>query len=94
MRCGDLARHLSVGAERRDESADHDQPGFAHQPGGLGDATDVLDPIGIGKAEIAVEPVADIVSVEEHRVAAEGQQFLLDPVGDRRLAGTRQAGEP
>jgi hypothetical protein len=48
---------------------------------------DVLDPVGVGKAEVAVQPVPDIVAVEQHRVAAESQQFLLDPVGNRRLAG-------
>ena len=57
-------------------------------------AADVLDPVGVGKAEVAVEPVADIVAVEQHRVAAQRRQLLLQPVGDGRFAGAGQSGEP
>ena len=38
--------------------------------------------------------MADIVAVENVGVLAERRQLLLEQVGDRRLAGTRQAGEP
>ena len=94
VRPGDLARHLPVGAERRDEGADHDQPGVAHQLGDLADPADVLDAVGVGEAEVAVEPVTDIVAVEQHRVAADRQQLLFETVGDRRFAGAGQPGEP
>ena len=91
---GQLAHHPPLGAERRDERADHDQPGLGHQLGDLAHAADVLDPVDVGKAEIAVEPVPHIVAVEQHRMPAAGQQLLLDQIGDRRFAGPRQPGQP
>jgi hypothetical protein len=45
------------------------RPASAHQLGHLGDAADVLHPVGIGEAEVAVEAVADIVAVEHDRCA-------------------------
>ena len=62
-----LARHAPLGAERRDERDEHDQPGIDEQLRRLADAADVLDAVGIGEAEVAVEPVADIVAVEHDR---------------------------
>ena len=46
------------------------------------------------KPEIAVEPVADVVAVEQEGVPAARRQLLLDEIGDGRLARPRQAGEP
>ena len=60
----------------------------------FGDAADVLDAVGVGEAEVAVEAVADIVAVEHIGVAARRVQLLFEQVGDGRLAGARQAGEP
>ena len=68
---------------------EHDQSGVGHERGDLGDPADVLDPIGFGEAEVAVEPVPDVVAVEEVGVAAEGVEPLLDQVGDRGLARAR-----
>ena len=85
---------LPLGAERRDEATEHDQPGVDHQPRDLGDAADVLDAVGVGEAEVLVQAVADVVAVEQVGVAAARVQPLLDQVGDRRLAGAGQAGEP
>ena len=70
------------------------KPALDHQLGDLADAADVLHPVGLGEAEVAVEPVADIVAVEQHGVMAGLMQPLLDDVGDGRLAGAREAGEP
>ena len=86
-----LARHAPLGAERRDERHEHDQPGVDHQPRHLGDAPDVLDAVGFGEAEVLVQPVAHVVAVEQIGVPAERVQPLLDQVGDRRLAGAGQA---
>ena len=58
------------------------------------DAPDVLDPVGIGEAQVAVEAVAHVVAVQQVGVAAERGQAPFDAVGDRRLARARQAGEP
>ena len=60
---------LPLGPERRDEGAQHDQPGLGHQLGDFADAADIFDPVDFGEAEIAVEPMADIVAVEQDRVA-------------------------
>ena len=60
----------------------------------LGDAADVLDAVGVGEAEVLVEAVADVVAVEQVGVPAQRVQALLDEVGDGRLAGAGQAGEP
>ena len=89
-----LARHAPLGAERRDERDQHDQPGIDEQLGRLADAADVLHPVGIGEAEIAVEAVADIVAVEQIGVPALREQRALDQIGDGRLARAGQAGEP
>lgn len=40
-----IARHPPLGAERRDETHQHDQSGIDHQPGDLGDAADIFDAI-------------------------------------------------
>ena len=86
-----FARHAPLGAERRDEGDDDDQPGVGHQPRHFGDAADVLDAVLVGEAEVAVQAVADIVAVEDVGVAARGVQLLFEQVGDRRLAGAGQA---
>ena len=89
-----VAGHAPLGAERRDERHQHDEPGVDHEPGHLGDPADVLDPVGVGEAEVVVEAVAHVVAVEQVGVAPELVELLLDEVGDGRLAGAREAGEP
>mgnify|MGYP000199116800 CR=1 FL=1 len=46
------------------------------------------------EAWASIEPVADVVAIEQVGHVAGGVQLLLDQVGDRALAGTRQSGEP
>ena len=89
-----LARQPPFRAERRDERHQHDQAGIHHQPRDLGDAADVLDAVGFGEAQVLVETVPHVVAIEQIRVPAQRVQLLLDDVGDRRLAGARQSGEP
>ena len=60
----------------------------------LADAADVLDAIGVGEAEILVQPVAHVVAVEQEGMPVHARQFLLDQIGDRRFAGAREPGEP
>ena len=88
------AHHVALGAIGRDERAQHDQSALHHELGDLADAADVLDAVGFGEAEIAVQAVAHIVAVENHGVMAAGMQPLLDEVGDGRLAGAGKPGEP
>ena len=70
------------------------RPGVDHQLRDLGDAADVLDAVGVGEAEVAVEAVADVVAVEQVGVVPAAVQLALDQVGDRRLAGAGEAGQP
>ena len=76
------------------KDAKHDEPGIGHQLGDLADAADVLDAVGIGEAQIAVEAVADIVAVEQDRVAPRRVKLLLQQIGDGRFARAGEAGEP
>jgi hypothetical protein len=86
-----VASHLALRPERRDERHEHDEPGIGHQTGDLGDAPDVLHAVRLGEPEILVQAVADVVAVEDVGVSSECVQPLLGQVGDRGLAG---AGEP
>ena len=74
-----LARHAPLGAERRDERHQHDQAGVDHQLRHLGDAADVLDPVGVGEAEVLVEAVAHVVAVEQVGVAARARAAASRP---------------
>ena len=70
------------------------RPASAIERGDLGRAADVLDPVGRGEAEVAVEPVAEVVAVEQVGVPPDGVQLALDDVGDGRLARAGEPGEP
>src|SRR3546814_9263607 len=85
---------FTFNTKRRDERGQHDQPRIGHQLGDFAYATNVLDSVGVGKAQILAEPVAHVVAVEQEAVLAERVQPLLDQIGDRRLARPRQTGEP
>jgi hypothetical protein len=89
-----LPRHPPLGAERRDEADQHDQPRIDHQLRHLGHAADVLHPVLVGEAQVLVQAVADVVAVQDVGVVAHRQQLLLHQVGDGRLARAGQAGEP
>ena len=68
-----LAHHVALGAERRDEGGQHDEAGVGHQPRDFADPADILDPVGLGEAEIAVETVADIVAIEQEGVPTDAR---------------------
>src|ERR1051326_1231661 len=88
------AHHLALRTIGRNERAQHDEPAFHHQLSDFAGPTDVFHAVGFGKAEIAAQPVADIVAVKQHGVMTHGVQALFHQVGDRRLAGAGKAGEP
>ena len=89
-----VARHAPLGPEGRDEAHQRDQPGIHHQPRHLGDAPDVLDPIRLGEAQIAIQAVAHIVAIEQISVPALGMQAHLQQVRQCRLAGPGKTREP
>ena len=65
-----FARHLPFGLEWRDKGDDRDQAGFDKELRYFRHAADILDPIGFGKAEVAIEAVPDVIAVEHERVLA------------------------
>ena len=77
------ARHAPLGAERRNESRHDDQAGVDHQFCDLGDAADVLDPVGIGESEVTVEAKPHIVAIEYVGAEALPVQAAFQRVGDR-----------
>jgi hypothetical protein len=94
LRSDQLAYHAALGPERRDERAQHEQSGINHQSGDLAAAADVLDPVEIGEAEVAVESSPQVVAIERISVHAPLCEPLLDEVEDGGLAGAGQTGEP
>ena len=94
VRGDEIAGHPPLAAERRDEAHKHNQTSLDHQLRDLGDTANVLDPIFVGEAEIAIEPVTNIVAVKQNGVPPELVQHLLEQIGDGGFAGARQSGEP
>ena len=89
-----FARHLALRPERRDKRNDGDQTRFDEQLGDLGDASNVFDAVALGEAEIAIEPMTDIVAIEHEGMFPESVKLFFQLIRDRRLAGARQTGEP
>ena len=80
--------------KRRNEGAKHDQSGLGHELGDFADAADVFDPVDFGKAQILVEPMPDIVAIEQDGMDAMRVKPRFDQIGDRRFARAGEAGEP
>ena len=87
----ELAHHLALGAERRDERAQDDHACVDEQLRDFADTADVLHAIGVGEAEVAIQAVADVVAVEHVSVRATRVQLTLEDAGDRALARARTA---
>ena len=68
----DQACRASSRSARNGEMNEHStiSAGVDHQPGNLSHAPDVLDAVGIGEAEVLVQPVPNVVAVEQVGVAA------------------------
>jgi hypothetical protein len=79
---------LALGPERRNQGGQDDQACIDKEFGCFSDAPDIFNTVSCCKAEIAVEPVAQIIAIKEVGVAVNGKELLLDKVRDRRLAGT------
>ena len=72
-------------------------PGIEEQFGRLADPADILRPVDIGEAQVAIEAVPDIVAIQQMEATAMpplGGEGLLHQIGDCRLSRSRQAGEP
>ena len=66
-------------------------PASTNRRDDLGDAADVFHPVGFREAQIAVQPVADIVAVQDHGVMAQRVQAFFHLVGNGRFARAGQA---
>ena len=88
------SRAYPLGSEGRDERDNRDEAGIDHEPGNFRDTPDVLHPVGISEAEIAIEAVPDVVAIQDVGVHAALEEQLLKFVCDRRLAGARETREP
>ena len=92
--CEQRAGHRPLGPEGGDEGNEHDQTRVDHQLRDLGHAADVLHAVGVGEPEVGVQTVPDVVAIEQVGVVTAAMKLALDQVGDRRLAGAGQTGEP
>jgi hypothetical protein len=85
---------VAVGGVGRDQRDDGDAAGVGEQSRDVRDAPDVLVAGGGVEAEVAAEPVADVVAVEDVGEAALLDEAALQRGCDRRLARRREAREP
>ena len=90
----DRARSGAVGGVGRDERDERDDARLGEQRGSVRGTADVLGAVLGAEAEVAVEPVAQVVAVEPQRRPPGSDQQRLDLDGERRLARRGQAGEP
>ena len=82
---------VAPGAVRADDRDERDDPGVGEEAGDLGDATHVLGPVLAGEAEVAVEPVAEVVAVERVAEDPGAREAVGHGSRDRRLARNRRA---
>src|SRR6185437_10459546 len=89
-----FARHAPLRSEGRDKRNKHDQSGIYEQLCRLANPANVFHAIDVCEAEIAIEPVADIVAVEQIGVSAFGEERAFDQVRNGGFARSRKTGEP
>lgn len=77
-------------AERRNETGDAHQAGIRKQLGHLGDTADVLLAVFGREAQVLVQAVTDVVSVQGVRRDGVGYEVLLQRETDGGLPGTGQ----
>lgn len=76
--------------ERRDETGDAHQPSVCKQSGHLGDTPDVFLAVYGGEAQILVQAVANVVSVQRVARDSMGHEVLFQGKTDGSLPSTRQ----
>lgn len=78
-------------AERRDEAGDAHQAGVGKQLGHLSNSPDVFFPIFGGEAQVLVQSMANVVSIQGVARDRVGHEVLLQGKADGGLPGARQA---
>ena len=71
---------MAVDAEGGDKAGDRQHSGFDKKLGDLADAADVFGAVLGGKAEVLIEAVADVVSIEYEGQAAIGDEARWRPM--------------
>lgn len=82
-----LRAHLSVWTDETGEAHD---AAIGEQFGHLADSADILLAVLWGKAEVLVEAVSDVVSIQAVCRDALRHEVLLQGEGDGRFTGSRQ----
>ncbi len=77
-----------------DEGAQHDRAGVREQLRHLTHAPDILDAVDIREAQIPVQAMAHVVTVQQIGVGTASMQLLLDQIGDGRFARAGETREP
>ena len=85
---------LPVFGQRADRRHQHDLAGVGQQRRHMRQPAQVLRAVGHGKAQVGIQAVPQVVTVENISGKTLFEQLLLDQHGHRRLAGAGQAGEP
>lgn len=87
-------RQLPIPTIRTDETRDGDTAAIGEELRDLGDAADVLGPVGGAEAEVLVQAEADVVAVEAVGVQVVGgaEEGLFERDGDGGFAGGGEAG--
>ena len=89
-----IPRHAPFRPERRDKGRHHNQARVNHQFRNLANAADILNPVRILKAEIAIEPVTHIVEVAKLMVEADGVKMTGIPIKMSRTPGKIETSSP
>jgi len=90
----EVPRHFPLTAEGGNKSDNDDQTGIHHKLGDLGDSTNIFDPVSLGESKIPIEPMADIITIENVSVFAFGMEALFQQVGNRGFSRTGETGQP
>jgi hypothetical protein len=77
-----------------DESREHDVSQVVQERGNFRNASDVLRTVVVGEAEIAVETVTEVVTVQACNADVALEELPFNRGGERGLAGSRESGEP
>src|SRR5208283_1141837 len=90
----EVADHGPLGPERRNKRAKNHETSLRHELGDLANAADVFDPIKLRKSQILIEPVPNIIAVEQDGVDAMRVKPGFNEIGDRRFARAGKARKP
>ena len=92
--CQHGSHQLAFGAEGGNKCGQDDQARVGHQLGNFTNAPNIFDAIDFSEAEILVQAMAHIVTIEQKAVFAKRIETLLDQIRNGRFARAGQPREP